>query len=401
MRFASRVNRLAGKGAEAWTLHAKALDQQHETGKDVLFLTVGEPDFDTPLAIQQAAIASMRSGNTHYSPIVGTKALRSAIADWHTELTDQPVSAEQVVVTSGAQCALFCAMQCLAQPGDEVIATDPRYSTYEAVIGATGADLVSVPLLPDRNFTLDLASLRAAVTPRTRVILLNSPHNPTGAVLHPDTLEAVAALCCEADVWLVSDEVYGALTYGPRHRSPAALPGMEDRCVVVSSLSKSHAMTGWRVGWAIAPEAMAGHLYNLVLSMLYSCPGFIQDASVVAIREASGEVRRMQAAYRRRRDLMAPWLDALPGLSCASPEGGMFVMLDVRRSGLDAQSFAERLLAEERVAVLPGEGFGKQAAGFCRLSLGFSDETLTEACRRIEAFTLRLEAENTLLTAAP
>lgn len=402
MQFASMVDRVAGRGAEAWALHMEGVAQERRTGKEVLFLTVGEPDFDTPELIQRSAITSMQGGNTHYTPIVGTRALRQAVADWQKELTGHEVEADQVVVAPGAQAALFAVMQCLAEAGDEVITTDPRYSTYEAVIGASGATMVSVPLLPDRNFALDLDALRAAVTPRSRVILLNSPHNPTGAVLTPEELQAVAALCCEKDLWLVSDEVYGSLTYEHAHRTPAVLPGMAERCVVVSSVSKSHAMTGWRIGWAIGPRKLAAHLDNLLLCMLYGLPGFIQEAATTALNEGHDEVKRMHVAYTRRRNLMAPWLNRLPGLSCASPDGGMFVMLDVRRSGLDALSFARRLLEEESVAVLPGGGFGDQAEGFCRLSLGFSDETLTEACRRIEAFANRLATgEEAALAAAP
>ncbi|MEO1191633.1 MAG: pyridoxal phosphate-dependent aminotransferase [Pseudomonadota bacterium] len=390
MRFAKRVDHLTGKGAEAWALHGLGVKQQRETGEEVLFLTVGEPDFDTPLFIQEASTASMTAGNTHYSAVEGSQELREAIAAWHETTTGQSVTADQIVVAAGAQCALFCAIQCLAGPGDEVITSDPRYSTYEAVIGASGADLVSVPLLPDRNFALDLEALRAAVTPRTRAILLNTPHNPTGAVLSEAELRAVADLCKEKDIWLVSDEVYGALTYDRPHRSPAALPGMAERTAVVSSISKSHAMTGWRVGWVVGPEELAQHLYNLVLCMLYGGPGFIQDAATVALKEGHAEVARMHEAYHRRRDLMAPWLDRLPNLSCASPEGGMFVMLDVRETGLSATDFALGLLREESVAMLPGDGFGTQAEGFCRLSLGFSDALLTEACKRIEAYATRL-----------
>ncbi len=400
MRFASLVDRVSGRGAEAWALHGLGVEQERRTGKPVIFLTVGDTDFDTPMVIQDAAVASMRGGNTHYTPIVGTRQLRAAIADWHEETSGQKVSPSQVVVAPGAQCALFCVMQCLAGAGDEVITTDPCYSTYEAVIGASGARMVTVPLLPDRNFALDLKALRQAVTPRTRVILLNTPHNPTGAVLQPEELEAVAALCRDNDLWLMSDEVYGAVTFDHSHRSPAALPGMAERCVVISSLSKSHAMTGWRLGWAIGPEALTPHLDNLMLCMLYGCPGFIQDAAVAALTDGRSAVAEMRAAYHRRRDLLAPWLDRLPGLSCASPEGGMFAMLDVRQTGMDAESFARGLLAEESVAILPGGGFGEQAEGFCRVSLGFSDETLAEACRRIEAYATRLDAGNTATSAA-
>ena len=391
MRFSSLTERVAGRGAEAWQVHMLALQKQR-AGADVIFLTVGEPDFDTPTAVVEEAVRSLRDGNTHYTDIVGFLRLRQAIAGWHEKTTGQRVSPEQVVVGAGAQNALFSALQVLVGVGDEVITPDPRYSTYEAVVGSTGATLVSVPLLPERGFHLDLDALAAAITPRTRAILINSPHNPTGAAMSRADVEAVAALAVKHDLWLVSDEVYAALTFEAPHVSPASLPGLAERTVVVSSLSKSHAMTGWRVGWAIGPLAFARHLHNLFLCMLYGSPGFVQDAAIVAIEQASGEVEIMRETYRRRRDLVAPWLDRLPGLSCRLPEGGMFCMADCRASGLSSQDFATRLLEEESVAILPGDGFGHQAEGFLRISLGLPDEALAEACRRIEAFCLRLNA---------
>lgn len=389
MRFSSLTQRVAGRGAEAWRVHFLAT-QKARAGADVIFLTVGEPDFDTPPLVVDEAVRSMRAGNTHYTDIVGFPRLRQAIAEWHEKTTGQKVTADHVVVASGAQNALFSAMQMLAGPGDEVIAPDPSYSTYEAVVGATGATLVSVPLLPEAGFHLDLDALRAAISPRTRVILINSPHNPTGAALRRDEVEAIAAMAQQHDLWLVSDEVYAALSFEAPHVSPASLPGMGERTVVVSSLSKSHAMTGWRVGWAIGPVELAKHLHNLFLCMLYGSPGFIQDAALAAIRDASGEVETMRETYRRRRDLVAPWLDRLRGLSCRLPDGGMFCMADCRDSGLTSQEFALRLLEEQNVAILPGDGFGRQAEGFLRVSLGLPEEQLAEACRRIEAFCQRL-----------
>jgi arginine:pyruvate transaminase len=389
MRFSSLTQRVAGRGAEAWHVHFLAT-QKARAGADVIFLTVGEPDFDTPPLVVDEAVRSLRAGNTHYTDIVGFPRLRQAIAEWHEKTTGQTVTADQVVVAAGAQNALFSTMQMLAGPGDEVITPDPRYSTYEAVVGATGATLVSVPLLPEQGFHLDLEALRAAITPRTRVILINSPHNPTGAALRRAEVEAIAALAGQHDLWLVSDEVYAALSFEAPHVSPASLPGMAERTVVVSSLSKSHAMTGWRVGWAIGPVELARHLHNLFLCMLYGSPGFVQDAALAAIRDASGEVETMRETYRRRRDLVAPWLDRLRGLRCRLPDGGMFCMADCRGSGLTSQEFALRLLEEQHVAILPGDGFGHQAEGFLRISLGLPDEQLVEACRRIEAFCQRL-----------
>jgi len=392
MRYSSRTEDIAGRGSEAWHLHFLAAERKR-AGHPVIFLTVGEPDFDTPPLVVDAAVKSMRSGNTHYTEIVGPLALRQAVADWHEETTGQRVAPSQVVVAAGAQNALFCTIQMLVGPGDEVISPDPAYSTYEAVVGAAGGRMVQVPLDPDRGFHIDLAALERAVTPKSRVILVNTPHNPTGAVMTRDEVEAIAAIAKANDLWLVSDEVYASLSFEKPHVSPASLPGMAERTVVVSSLSKSHAMTGWRVGWAIGPETFAQHLHNLLLCMLYGSPGFIQQAGIVAIREASAEIAQMRDAYRRRRDLVAPWLDRLPGLACRLPEGGMFAMADCRGSGLSSQDFARRLLDEESVAILPADGFGKQGEGFLRISLGLADETLAEACRRIEAFCARLSAE--------
>jgi len=395
MRYSPRTQDIAGRGSEAWHLHFLAAERRR-AGHPVIMLTVGEPDFETPPVVVDAAVRSMRGGNTHYTEIVGPLALREAVADWHATTTGQRVDPGQVVMAAGAQNALFCTIQMLVGPGDEVIAPDPAYSTYEAVVGAAGGRMVQVPLDPDRGFHIDLEALRRAVTPRSRVILINTPHNPTGAVMTREEVEAVAAIAKAHDLWLVSDEVYASLTYEKAHVSPASLPGMAERTVVVSSLSKSHAMTGWRVGWAIGPESFARHLHNLLLCMLYGSPGFIQDAGVVAIRQASDEIAAMRTAYRRRRDLVAPWLDRLPGLACRLPGGGMFAMADCRASGLSSQDFAVRLLNEENVALLPADGFGKQGEGFLRMSLGLPDEELAEACRRIETFCLRLSAAGTL-----
>lgn len=394
MRYSSRTEGIAGRGSEAWMLHVLGAERKR-AGHEVIFLTVGDPDFASPVAAVEAAVAGLRGGNTHYTDIVGFPELRAAIADWHYRTTGQRVTADEVVVAAGAQNALYSALQVIAGPGDEVIVPDPRYSTYEAVVGAAGATPVGVPLLPERGFHIDLEALAAAVTPRTRAILINSPHNPTGAVMTREEVEAVAEIARRHDLWLVSDEVYAALSFDSPHVSPGSLPGMAERTVVVSSLSKSHAMAGFRVGWAIGPRAFARHLFNLYLCMLYGSPGFIQDAGIAAIREAEGEVEQMREAYARRRDLVAPWLDRLPGLACRKPEGGMFAMADCRATGLGAFDFAKGLLEAQDVAILPGDGFGQQAEGFLRISLGLPDAALAEACRRIEAYCRSLTAAGT------
>lgn len=382
MRFSSFVERIGGEGAAAWGIHSRAVERKRR-GDDIILLSIGDPDFDTPAPVVDAAIAALRAGRTHYTDLVGEPELRRAIADHHSRTTGQPVGPDRVVVVAGAQCALFCAALCLVEPGDEIIVPEPMYVTYEAVIGATGARLVTVPLRPERGFHLDPRDLADAVTERTCAVLLNTPHNPTGAVMTRETLEAVADICIRHDLWLISDEVYSTLTFERPHVSPCGLPGMGERTITVNSLSKSHAMTGWRIGWLVAPAAMVPHVANLALCMLYGCPGFVQDAAVVALETELREVEVMREAYRTRRNLLHGRLNETPGLRCGRPEGGMFLMLDVREIGLSAYDFADGLLDATGVSVLAGDAFGPSAAGHVRISLCVPEDGLLEACDRI------------------
>ncbi len=382
MRFSSLTQRIAGDGAAAWEIHYRALAMQAE-GKDVLLLSVGDPDFDTPRPIVDAAVASLRSGHTHYSDIRGKQALRQAIARRHQQRSGQPVNAEQVTVLAGAQCALFCVAQCVLETGDEVIVPEPMYVTYEAVFGACGAKVVTVPVRPENGFRVEPADVAARITPRTRALALNSPHNPTGASLPRATWEALAELCQAHDLWLLSDEVYSELLYHGEHVSPASLPGMAERTATINSLSKSHAMTGWRVGWVVGSRELAAHLENLALCMLYGLPDFIQDAAVVALEAELPELEAMRETYRQRRDLVCDQLSASPGLKVVKPDGGMFVMVDIRATGLSAQAFSSRLLETEGVSALAGEAFGPSAAGHIRLGLVLDNDRLGDACARI------------------
>lgn len=382
MRFSSLTQRIAGDGAAAWDIHYRALARQ-ERGEDVLLLSVGDPDFDTPQPIVQAAIDSLLSGHTHYSEVTGKRALRESIARRHRLRSGQAVAAEQVVVLAGGQCALFCVAQCVLEPGDEVIVAEPMYVTYEAVFGACGAKVIPLPVRPEHGFRVQAEDVAAAITPRTRALVLNSPHNPSGASLPRSTWEALAELCIGHDLWLISDEVYSELLYEGEHVSPASLPGMAERTATLNSLSKSHAMTGWRVGWVVAPPALAEHLGNLALCMLYGSPDFIQDAACVALEAQFPELEAMREAYRQRRDLVCACLADCPGLRALKPDGGMFVMVDIRATGLSAQAFADRLLDRHGVSVLAGEAFGPSAAGHIRLGLVLGSAPLQDACRRI------------------
>ena len=392
MRFAKLTQRIAGDGAAAWDIHYRALAMQAE-GKDVLLLSVGDPDFDTPAPIVEAAIDSLRDGHTHYSDVRGKLALRQAIARRHQQRSGQAVSADQVTVLAGAQCALFCVAQCVLDPGDEVIVAEPMYVTYEAVFGACGATVVPVPVKPENGFRVSPEDVAARITPRTRALALNSPHNPSGASLPHATWEALAELCIAHDLWLISDEVYSELLYDGEHVSPGSLPGMAERTATLNSLSKSHAMTGWRVGWVVGSTALAGHLENLALCMLYGSPDFIQDAAVAALEQQLPELEAMRLAYRQRRDLVCERLAGCPGIKALKPDGGMFVMVDIRETGLSAQAFADRLLDSQGVSVLAGEAFGPSAAGHIRLGLVVGAEALEEACRRIARCAAELMKE--------
>jgi arginine:pyruvate transaminase len=301
-----------------------------------------------------------------------------------------PCTADNVVVVPGAQGGLYCALQCLAGAGDEVVVPEPVYATYEAVIGASGATMVTVPLVPERGFHPDLDALAAAITPRTRVVWINSPHNPTGAVFTADEIAAIAELCRKHDLWLLSDEVYEDLAFARPHVSPRSLPGMAERTIVVSSLSKSHAAPGFRCGWVIGPPALQGHLFNLLLCMTYGSPGFIQEGALAALQQELPEVAALREDYRRRAAAMSALLAEAPNCRAVPPEGGMFVLLDCRGTGLGSEAFALELLEREHVAVLLCDGFGPSAAGHLRIALSAPDARLEEAGRRIVRYAQRL-----------
>lgn len=389
MRYSALTQRIAGDGAAAWKIHDRALELR-EQGVDVLLLSIGDPDFDTPLPIIHAAIDSLLAGDTHYSDVRGTRTLRSSIASRHQRRSGQEVDADHVIVLPGAQCAVYSVAQCLLDPGDEVIVAEPMYVTYEGVFGACGASVVPVAVRPENGFRVEPVDVAALITPKTRVILLNSPNNPSGASLSLKSWQELAALCVLHDLWLISDEVYSDLLYEGEHISPASLPGMAERTATLNSLSKSHAMSGWRVGWMIGPKPLAEHLMHLSLCMLFGIPDFVQKAAQVALDKDLPEVALMREEYRQRRDLVCASLNHCPGIRAIKPDGGMFVMVDVRPTGLSAQQFAERLLEGYGVSVLAGEAFGPSAAGHIRIGLVVDQRRLADACQRIASCAAEL-----------
>jgi len=383
MKFSSLTDRIAGDSVDTWDVHYRAMDRM-EAGEDIIMLSVGqESDETTPAAIVQAAVNSLYSGRHHYTAVEGIDQLRNAIAARHMRVTGQPVVAANCGVFSGAQNALFSVAQCLLESTDEVILSEPYYTTYPATVTASGATVISVAVEARNRFQIDPDAIAAAITPQTQMILLNSPNNPTGAVYTREQFEAVVDLCLKHDIWLVSDEVYQEILPQAGRFSPASIARARDVCVTVSSLSKSHRMTGWRLGWVVAPEALIAHLSNLSMCMAYGLPTFIQDAAVEAIEHDTETAAVVRDAMGTRRQALVEVLENVEGLDLYSAEGGMFVVFDIRALPVTSQQFANGLLDRYDVAILPCDGFGATGSGLLRLSLCVSEEKLVVAAGRI------------------
>ncbi len=388
-RFATRVRRIAERPGGGWAIHFDAVARR-ERGEDVILLSIGDHEFATPGPIVEAAIASLRAGHHHYTPAAGMEPLRRAIASFYADKAAIPIRSENIVVTPGAQGGLYALLQCLAEPGDEVLVPEPMYVTYPETVAACGARLVPLPLAAEAGFALDPAALERHSGGRTRVLLLNTPHNPTGTRIDRDVMAAAVAFCRSRGLWLISDEVYAGMVYGGGHVSALEFAGQHDRIAVVESLSKSCAMTGWRIGWTVTPADLAWHLEHLSGVITYGLPPFVQEAAIEAmahIDRFEGEIARL---YARRAALVGNALSADPDLLLLPPHAGMFIMLGVSKFGLDGESFARRLLDEAGVSVLPGNSFGPTMRDWVRLSLSADDTDLAEACRRILRFTAAL-----------
>lgn len=389
MRYASRIHQIAGKASNAWDMHVIATEKRAR-GEPAILMTVGDTDFASPAATVAAVRESLAAGRTGYTASAGGRPMREAVAQRHARQTGQVIDADQVVVTIGAQNALLTAALCLIEPGDQVLVPEPMYVTYPGTIAAAGGESVGIRSPAQNRFHPLINDMESAIGPRTRAIFLATPNNPTGAVYTAEELSCIAALCRKHDLWLVSDEVYADLVYEGRHVSPSVLPGMAERTVTIGSLSKSHAMAGWRLGWMIAPPTLARFAGQLALCSTYGIPTFLQDAAVVALEQLPDGIPELRATYRRRRDRICKRLEAVPHLSCHRPEGGMFVMLDARATGLSAYDFAKGLVLDEGVALLPADGFGDSATGYLRMNLGVPDEEIDEATLRIARYAERL-----------
>lgn len=385
MKYSSLTERVRGEAADAWDLHYSAKMAKGK-GEDVILLSVGDPDFATPQGIVDKAFEAIQEGDTHYTSIAGHEELREVIAEKHRARSGQAITADHVITTSGAQNALFACSLCLLDPGDEAIVLQPMYVTYEATVQAPGATLVPVVLEADNGFRLQHKALEAAITERTRAIYYASPSNPTGIALSREELEMIAELAIKHDLWIVADEVYSDFVFDGNFLPTASQPGLDDRLITIGSMSKSYAMSGWRLGWAIAPLELIAHMDKLALCMLYGLPGFVQQAAHYAIEHCQHETEAMCKIYQDRLARINQAFSAMPGLEPLMPQAGMFMLVDVRGTGLEVSDFCQRLYDSTGVSVLDATAFGASAVGHVRVSTTVSDAELDEAIRRIGQF---------------
>jgi aspartate/methionine/tyrosine aminotransferase len=380
MRLSERISRLGTETAFEVLVRARALEAQ---GRNVVHLEIGEPDFDTPLHIADAAVAALKSGATHYGPSAGLPDLRAAIAVDSTRRRGIQATAEMVVVTPGAKPVLFFTILALVDPGDEVLYPNPGFPIYESMIRYIGGVPVPVRLLEEDGFTLDVDQLCDRVAPKTRLIILNSPHNPTGGVIPEAGLRAIADVAAKHGIPVLADEIYSRILYEGEHRSIAAMPGMEPLTIVLDGFSKTYAMTGWRLGYGIMPAPMAQVVAKLQTNSTSCTATFTQIAGAAALRGDQSPVDRMVAEFRRRRDAIVEGLRAVPGIACACPRGAFYVFPNITGTGYSARTLADRLLEEAGVACLAGTAFGEFGEGHLRLSYANSLENIEEALRRI------------------
>jgi aspartate/methionine/tyrosine aminotransferase len=374
--LAQSMGRLGTETAFEVLARAKALEA---SGRRVIHLEIGEPDFTTPAHIIEAGRKALADGHTHYCPAPGLPELREACAAHLSAHRGLEIDPARVLVAPGAKPFLFFGVLATCDPGDEVIYPNPGFPIYESVIRFAGATPVPLPLVEERGFAFTAADLAERLTPRTRLVILNSPANPTGGIVPPALTAEIAAVLADHDCSILSDEVYSEMLYGARHDTVAAHHGLLDRTLLVDGFSKTFAMTGWRLGYAALPEGLVEPVTRLLINSVSCTPPAVQLAGVAALTGPRDEVNAMLAEFERRREAVVEGLNALPGVSCITPQGAFYAFPNVTGTGLDARTLADRLLAEAGVAVLAGTAFGEYGEGYLRLSYANSLENIHEA----------------------
>ena len=383
MKFTSLSERVSGAGADAWEIHYAAIKRQRQ-GDEVIILSIGQETVEsTPDVVIDSAIDSIKSGRHHYSDIGGEIELREMIAKRASAQLGCVIAPTNIAVMSGAQNALFATSLCVLESGDEAIIIDPYYATYPATFSAGGAKIIPVPTCAETEFMPSADDIIEQVTERTRAIVVNSPHNPSGVVYSRDFMTKMVEICLANDIWLISDEVYAFFADPGTFHSPASIPGAFHCCITVSSVSKSHRMTGWRVGWAIAREEIIERMFNLSMCMSYGLPMITQDAAVTALANSSEIEAKARADINRKRNEVISLLSQINGVTIRGSHVGMFVVFDIRDLPVSDNEFAWKLLNEYDVAVLPCTAFGASGKGILRINIGESENNLRTACKRI------------------
>jgi aspartate aminotransferase len=380
MNVAERMSRLGTESAFEVLARARALERQ---GREIVHLEIGEPDFDTPAHIKEAAKRALDANATHYGPSAGLPELREAIAKHTAETRGVPVSPEQVVVTPGAKPIMFFTIMALVGRGDEVIYPNPGFPIYESVINFVGGVPVPIPLREADDFGFDLALFEQRVSSRTKLIIVNSPENPTGGVLDRGQVERIARLAAERSIPVLTDEIYRQFLYEGEFVSFYAQPGMHARAILLDGFSKSYAMTGWRLGYGVMPVELAEHVTRLMVNSNSCTASFVQLAGVAALQGDHTPVTRMVAEFKRRRDLLVEGLNRLPGVACRRPRGAFYVFPNITGTGRTSAEVAERLLQDAGVAVLAGTAFGAHGEGYLRISYANSETNLAKALDRM------------------
>jgi aspartate/methionine/tyrosine aminotransferase len=388
IRFAERMTRLGTEGAFEVLAKARRLEAD---GKRIVHLEIGEPDFSTPDNIVEAGISAMQNGYTHYTPASGIFEAREAVAQFVTQMLKTDVDPNDVVLVPGSKNVLLFTLLATIEPGDEVILPDPGYPAYASQVSFIGGVPKTVTLREETGFRMDLDELASLITPKTRMLIINTPQNPTGGVLTTEDVNFVCELAQKHDLLVVSDEIYSQLVYGFQHVSPLSNPGMRERTVLMDGLSKSYAMTGWRLGYAVAPRALAQKLDQLMINSSSCAAAFTQIAAIEALStpESAHAVARMVKVFEHRRNLVVDGINAIPGMRCARPQGAFYAFPNIEGTGFGERELADRLLTEAGVAVLPGTAFGPAGKGYIRLAYTQSEDELKLGLERIKEFVTR------------
>lgn len=395
--FSKRIPRLGTENAFSVISKAQKFEREElaPKGEKLIYLQIGAPSFNTPENIKQAGIKAIQENQSHYTPSPGIPKFRQIIAEKTAAETGVPYGAEDVVVMPGAKPVMFHMINALIDPGDEVIIPNPGFPIYESVVNYLGGTSVPLPLLEEKDFNFSLSDLEKLITPKTKMIIINSPQNPTGGVLTEETLKGMAELAVKHDLWVLSDEIYNRILYDGQHISITKFPGMPERTVILNGCSKTYAMTGWRLGWAVTKNAqMAQYLEQLIINDVSCTAAMVQHAGMEALTGPQDAVETMKKEYQKRRDLIVSLVNQIPGMSCRTPKGAFYLFANVApilaKLGIKAYELADRIMREAHVLILGGTAFGAFGEGYIRFSYVSSEADITEGLRRMKEYLAKV-----------